>query len=58
MRGPGTGAVLLLLGGAVAQAQGGPPATTFAELAQRVTTGERLEVVDARSARTAGTLVG
>lgn len=57
MRGLGTSAVLLLIGGAVVAAQGGAPATTIAELAQRVTTGERLEIVDARSGRTAGALV-
>jgi len=58
MRRLGTGVVMLLMGGAVALAQGPVPATTFAELQQRVTAGDRLEVVDARSVRTAGTLVG
>jgi hypothetical protein len=57
MRMLGMGAVMLLMGGAVVLAQGGRPATTFVELAQRVTVGERLEIIDARSGRTSGTLV-
>jgi uncharacterized protein YcfJ len=57
MRILGMGAVMLLMSGEVALAQGGAPATSLVELARRVSVGERLEIVDERRGRTAGTLV-